>query len=196
MTIQVINPGGGSSSSGGIVANPNVPGLGFEPFARPLTLNNNALLVSQRLHLAPIWLPSGITVTSISFMSVSTALATGNHQIFGLYDNDAGSIAGGVARALLRGTTDDTSTAWAANSTKTLNLTSTYVTPTTGRYYVGILVDATTVPTIASTNAVGNAASGAAPSLGGPSSTTVTALPNPAAAISAAATTIPYFYLS
>ncbi|HNU15382.1 MAG TPA: hypothetical protein PKI55_13085, partial [Chitinophagaceae bacterium] len=73
-------------------------------------------------------------------------------------------------------------TAWAANTRKTLNLTSTFTTTYTGLYYLGIMVTATTVPTMKGYTArTGGQLNAAAPSMGGTSNTGLTtALPNPA----------------
>lgn len=138
-----------------------------------------AALVSQRLQMFAIDLPSGLTVTSITFVSGTTALATGVNQWFALFDS---------SRALLRQTTDDTSTAWAASTAKTLNLTSTFTTTYSGLHYLGIMVNATTVPTLTGTTGVAQV-NGIAPILCGASTTGLTTTaPNPAAAIANQAT--------
>lgn len=98
---------------------------------------------------AAIWLSSGTLITHISFSSGTTPLGTGTHQVFGLYDSAA-------TPNLLATTTDDTSTAWLANTVKTLALSSpaSYSIPSTGWYNVAILVAATTVPSLATTSGV------------------------------------------
>ena len=84
----------------------------------------------------------------------------------------------------MRSSTNDTSTAWAANSRKTLSLTSTFTTTYSGIHYLGIMVAATTVPTIKGNTAkVGGQLSAAAPTMGGTSTTGLTTtLPATAAA--------------
>ena len=131
---------------------------------------NTAVLASGRLSLAAIWLPANTTITSISFWSATTAGATLTNQLFGLYD---------INLNLLRSSTNDTSTAWAANSKKTLSLTSAFTTTYSGLHYLGIMVTATTVPTLKGNTAkVGGQLSAAAPSMGGTSNTGLTtALP-------------------
>lgn len=156
----------------------------FETAPRYLNYAGGALL-SQRLTMVAIELPSGLLVTSISFVSGGTALATGVHQLFGLYDS---------SRNLLRGSNDDTSTAWAGGTLKTLALTSTFTTTYSGLHYLGILVDATTVPNLQSATIAG-AVSGLAFILCGTSNTAVTALPNPANALSSQ-NSLPYAYVS
>jgi hypothetical protein len=131
---------------------------------------NTSLLSSGRLSLQAIWLPAGITINSISFWSATTAGATLTNQLFGLYDNNLN---------LLRSSVNDTSTAWAANSRKTLALTSAFTTTYSGLHYLGIMVTATTVPTIKGNTAkTGGQLNAGAPSMGGTSNTGLTtALP-------------------
>ena len=142
-----------------------------------------AALVSQRLRLDAMYLPKGVTITSLTYGAGTVPLGAGTHQFFGLFDDLAGS-SGGAARALLRGTSDDTSTAWAANTLKTLALTSPYTTLRAGLFYSGILVTATTVPTIWGRASLA-AATGIAPISNGTSDTGINALPAAAAAITA-----------
>ncbi len=153
-----------------------ISGALYETFDRDLCNEvNTALLSSGRLSLQAIYIPAGTVVTSISFWSATTAGATLTNQLFGLYDSSLN---------LLRSSTNDTSTAWAANSKKTLSLTSTFTTTYSGIHYLGIMVAATTVPTIKGNTAkVGGQLNAAAPSMGGTSTTGLTtALPATAAA--------------
>ena len=146
---------------------------------------NVAALVSGRLQLQAIWLNKGAVITSISFWSATTAGATLTNQLFGLYDAN---------RNLLATSVNDTSTAWAANSQKSLALSSpaSYTVPSTGLYYVGIMVAATTVPTLKGPAApTATNIRGAAPILNGSADTGLTTtLPNPAAAITVTTTPI------
>jgi len=149
-------------------------GCKAETFPRHLQPEvNTSLLSSGRLSLAAIAIMQGELLTSISFWSATTAAGTPTNQLFGLYDNNLN---------LLRSTNNDTTTAWAANTRKTLNLTSTFTTTYSGLYYLGIMVTATTVPTLKGYTArTGGQLNAAAPSLGGTSNTGLTtALPNPA----------------
>lgn len=148
----------------------------YETFDRILCYEvNTALLSSGRLSLQAIWLPAGVTISSISFWSATTAAGTPTNQLFGLFDSSLN---------LLRSSTNDTTTAWAANSRKTLSLTSTFTTTYSGIYYLGLMVTATTVPTIKGNTArTGGQMQAAAPSMGGTSTTGLTtALPATAAA--------------
>ncbi len=151
-----------------------ISGALYETFDRDLCDEvNSAVLSSGRLSLQAIWLPAGVTISSISFWSATTAGATLTNQLFGLYDNNLN---------LLRSSNNDTSTAWAANSKKTLALTSAFTTTYSGLYYLGIMVAATTVPTIKGNTAkTGGQLQAAAPSMGGTSTTGLTtALPSTA----------------
>jgi len=148
----------------------------YETFSRNLCYEvNTAVLSSGRLSLQSIWLPVNTVISSISFWSATTAGATLTNQLFGLYD---------INLNLLRSSTNDTSTAWAANARKTLSLTSTFTTTYSGLYYLGIMVAATTVPTLKGNTAkTGGQLSAGAPTMGGTSTTGLTtALPATAAA--------------
>lgn len=156
----------------------------YETFDRDLCDEvNTAALSSGRLTLQAIYLPAGTTINSISFWSATTAGATLTNQLFGLYDQNLN---------LLRSSTNDTSTAWAANSRKTLSLTSAFTTTYSGLHYLGIMVAATTVPTLKGNTArTGGQLNAGAPSTGGTSTTGLTtALPATAAALGTVTTSI------
>lgn len=158
-----------------------------ETMPRQSALANQAMLLSQRLNLVGIWLPKSVTVTSIAFVSAATAASSPTNQIFGLYDS---------SRALLRATNNDTTTAWSANAVKSLNLTSTFVTTYAGFHYLGIMVQASTVPTLTGVNVTSSAISALAPVLSGSSNTGLTtSLPDPANAPTGVAN-VPYAYVS
>jgi hypothetical protein len=157
-------------------------GCKAETFFRSLLDETNVSLLSTgRMSMQAIWLQAGTVISSITFYSATTAAGTPTNQLFGLYDG---------SRNLLATTTNDTTTAWAANTAKTLNLTAQYTIPSTGLYYLGIMVTATTVPTIKGMAAPSaSQIHGAAPIINGTSSTGLTtALPNPAAAITVTTT--------
>lgn len=141
----------------------------YETFDRNLCYEvNTAVLSTGRLSLQAIYIPAGVTITSISFWSATTAAGTPTNQLFGLYD---------VNRNLLRSSVNDTTTAWAANSRKTLALTSTFTTTYSGLHYLGLMVAATTVPTIKGNTAkTGGQLGAGAPSMGGTSNTGLTTL--------------------
>jgi hypothetical protein len=137
---------------------------------------SSSALTSGTLRLQAIFLRAGQKVTNISFMSGSTGATSPTHWWFALYD---------AARNLKASTSDQTSTAWAANTLKTVALSSPYTVPTTGLYYVGICMVASTATTLKQRTAkTSTVVAGTAPILNGTSSTGITtALPDPAAAI-------------
>lgn len=172
------------------------PGSLYETVPRQMMSAATISLASGQMRMTAIDLPAGLLITSISYVSQSIALGTGTHQLFGLFDDSTGRESG-VAYKLLRGSNDDTSTAWAQNTIKTLTLTSTYTTVTSGMFYLGLLVTATTMPNVigmnfAQTNAVGGAVT---PVIGGQSGAGLTALPNPASAPTVLGST-PYAYVN
>jgi hypothetical protein len=136
--------------------------------------------------MVAIALPQGLTVTSITFASATTQAGTPTAQWFALYDS---------ALALLRQTADDTSTAWAANSPKTLTLTTPFTTTYAGLHYLGINVTAGTVPTLAGLTAIGNI-SAIAPVVSGSSTTGLTTTAPANAAALTGVVTMPWAYVS
>jgi hypothetical protein len=106
-------------------------------------ITNVATLTTQKLFLTLIKLKAGMVITSISFHTGATAANGPTNWWFALYSYHA------TAPVFLRQTADQTTTAMAANTPYTKNLTSTYTVTTSGLYYVGIMVKATTaVPTL------------------------------------------------
>lgn len=127
---------------------------------------NSAVLSTGRLSLQAIYIPAGVTITSISFWSATTAASIPTNQLFGLYDNNLN---------YLRASNNDTTTAWAATAKKALNLTSSFTTAYSGLYYLAIMVTAATVPTLKGNTAkTGGQLGGGAPSMGGTSNTGLT----------------------
>lgn len=111
-----------------------------------LESGTNGTISSGFLYLVPIYLTSGTVVNSISFVSGTTAAGTPTHQWFGLYD---------LNRVQLATTTNDTTNAWAVSSVKTLNIAqkasgaaTSFTTTYSGLHYLGLMVAATTAPTI------------------------------------------------
>jgi hypothetical protein len=148
-----------------------------ETFPIHIALTNGAPPASGQALFSALYLETGTVVTSITFLTANTALATGTHQIFGLYNNAS-------PPALLRGTSDDTNTAWAANTLKTLNLTSTFTTTYSGLYYVCCLVTAGTLPTLVRAGPIGAGGQAVTPLWGAAGTTTaLTALENPSSTL-------------
>lgn len=95
----------------------------------------------------PVFLAAGDVITNISARSGATAAGTPTNYWFALYSDAA-------TPALMSQSADQTSTAWAANTTKTLALAAAQTISRTGIYWVGIMVTATTPPTLLGSAAV------------------------------------------
>jgi hypothetical protein len=115
------------------------------------TGNLSALSTGVMLSVA-LPLQAGDVITSLTFLSGATAAGTPTNWWFALYD---------TAGTLLRQTADQTSTAWAANTAKTLALSTAYTVPTPGVYRAAVMVAAATPPTIAGVALENAAAAGA-----------------------------------
>lgn len=153
---------------------------------------NQSFLSSGRLGLVALkTLPGGVTVNTITFVSATTAAGTPTNQWFCLVDQSLN---------VLAKTNDDTTTAWAGNSAKTLTISGGYTPADDIAVYAGIVVAATTVPTLAVQQlASGSNIATLAPKLSGNSTTGLTnpaSLGATAAAISGNENIIPYAYVS
>lgn len=153
-----------------------------ETIPRSLCLETSlSALTSGTLYLCAIHLRAGQRVNAISVASGTTAAASPLNQWFALYDQN---------RGLLRQTVNDTTNAWAGSTIKTLALTSQYTVTYTGLHYVGIMVEATTVPTLRGL-AKGTVVSALPPTLHGNSTAGLTTTaPATAAAITATANAV------
>jgi len=98
-------------------------------------------LTTQVMTSVPVYLVAGEVVTNISFRSGATAAGTPTNWWFALYSNAA-------TPALLAQTADQTTTAWAANTTMTKALSAAQTISVSGVYWAAIMVKATTVPTL------------------------------------------------
>jgi hypothetical protein len=143
------------------------------------------ILSSGRLELHAINLVEGVELNNITYFSGTQAGANLTHQLFGIFDDSAGTTSG-TPYALLRGSADDGSTAWGANTAKTLALTSPYTPTRSGFFYLGVLVSNSSgnLPYLIGTSAGSNKTIVMAldPVVAGFSTSSITALPNPAAA--------------
>lgn len=122
-----------------------IPSGRYETTSR-LRCGTSSTPTSGSLYLVPIWLPKGKVISNISFTSGGTAAVTPTNWWFTLHDS---------SRVALARTADQTTTAWAANTTKTLAVAqttagsaSTYTTLYSGLFYLGFMVAAGTVPSI------------------------------------------------
>jgi hypothetical protein len=166
--------------SGGIAE--TIPRL----FGNDLT---TTLLTGQPSLVGGCVIPAGVTVTNIGFRSGGTAAGTPTNQFFFLTDQ---------SRTILAKTVDDTTTAWGANATKVLALSATYTPTVDIAVYLGILVAATTVPSLRGQNSSATDLPSLAPIFTGRSSTTGITTPASLTTVGAltASTQIPYGYLT
>lgn len=107
-------------------------------------LDDVAALASGIMTTATLWLNAGDTVTNLTAVSGSTALATGTHWFFALYAPGGGTLLGQTA--------DQASAAWGADTAKTLALAAPVKVSQSGLYQAGIVVAASTVPTLLGNN--------------------------------------------
>ena len=137
---------------------------------------NTAFAASGTLFMQAIFLQGGVIVNNIVLYSATTASATLTYCLFGLYDSSRNLLATS-ANASALGT-------WAANTSRSLPMVTPYTIPTTGLYYIGVFVTATTMPTLKGFTArTDGSLNGTAPIISGTADTGLTALPNPASAI-------------
>jgi hypothetical protein len=190
---------GPNQSLADFTAAPQLSGVPvFETHSRRFA-TNASVLVSGTLFLCAVWLPAGLPVGHISFTTGGTGASTPSHCWYGLWDQN---------RRQLCLTADQTTTAWAAGTERYLAIASTayaaagttFITPYTGLYYVGICVVASTVPTLYGVGAA-TVLQIKTPALCGLSTSTLTTPPayssTAATAISAGAgTAVPYAYVS
>jgi len=106
---------------------------------RDAPITNVAPLTSQKQYFAQVKLHRGETVTSVSWLSATQAAVDPTNQWASLYS---------PALAKLAVSADAGTVAWAANALKTFTLASPYLVPTTGNYYLGLMVKAGTVPSL------------------------------------------------
>ena len=154
-----------------------VSGAKAESIPRTLVGVNIAAVTSGTMVMQAIWLPAGMVINNLITHSGTTASATQTNRWMALYDQN---------RALLRQSSDSTTTVLAANTLWTAPITA-YTTTYSGIYYIGILTAATTANSLIGVTAAGNAAiRGQVPILTGTSTTGLTTTaPATAAAITA-----------
>ena len=111
-----------------------------------------AALTTQVLTSTAIVLEPGDKVTNLSFLSGATAAVSPTNWWFALYD---------TAGALIAQSADQLTAAWAADTIKTLALSSVYNVTALGVYYAAIMVKAGTVPSLICRVAARAAANGA-----------------------------------
>ncbi|MFD8072147.1 glycosyl hydrolase family 28-related protein [Streptomyces sp. NPDC059718] len=146
----------------------------YETFSR-LQASTAVTLVSGQLFLSGILLPKGQVVSNLSYLSDTTAAVSPTHWWFALLDSSLN---------LLAVTANQTTTAWAASTLKTLPVAtiasgaaSSFTTTYTGLHYIGVMVAASTVPTLVGGISIRNAALLRTPYPGGLSTTALTTPP-------------------
>lgn len=96
-------------------------------------------LTTQVMLSVAVPVQTGDLISSITFKSGATAADTPTNWWFALYGTDG---------ALLAQTADQTSTAWAANTVKTLALTTPKRITQAGVVYAAVMVKATDLPSL------------------------------------------------
>jgi len=127
-----------------------------QTFSRYLATTDHSPLVSGRLYFNGIFLPAGIVVTNITFRMGDTAMAGGTNHWFCLYDKNRAKIAATV----------DGGTTWDP-PTRVLALSSPYTVATSDFFYVGIMCQATTLPSLIGAPVIHSSSTGIAPVLVG-----------------------------
>lgn len=108
------------------------------------SVGSASFLTSGQVYFTGLWLRAGDSISTISFAAGGTGATLPTNQWFVLADASLNKVAI---------TADDTTTAWAASGVKTLSITGgPYVVPSSGLYYVGILVVASVTPTLLQTS--------------------------------------------
>lgn len=105
-------------------------------FRRDATTDLSAL-TTQVMLSAGIALQAGDVVSNLTFISGATAAGTPTNWWFALFSNAA-------TPALLAQTADQTTTAWAANTIKTVALATAQTITVPGIYFAAIMMKATT----------------------------------------------------
>lgn len=146
-------------------------------------VNTTAPTASGTLFMQAIYLYAGQLVSNITVSSATTAAGTPTNYFAALYDAN---------RALKAVSANQTTTAWAANTVKTFAMTTPYRVPTSGLYYIGFMMTATTIITMkGGTAKTGGQLASSVPILHGASTTGLTtAMPDPAGAITGGLVTI------
>lgn len=153
------------------------------------TVNMAAALVSGTLMLWGFPAVAGRKLETVTFVSGTTALDTGTVQQAVVCDSSRVGLAVSV---------DRTSSAWAADTAKTFTFTSGYTFVTSGFFYIGLLVVASTVPSLVGNSDAKQGAAAIAPIIAGSSTTGLSAalsIPFTGSALTTKGQK-PYFYLT
>lgn len=129
-------------------------GMLEENFSRWACTTDLAGPTTQVMTSVAVPLQAGHVVSNITFKSGATAADTPTNWFFALYSSAS-------TPALLAQTADQTSTAWAANTAKTVALSAPQLITVPGVYYAAIMMKATaTVSLIGRTVALAGASTG------------------------------------
>jgi hypothetical protein len=114
-------------------------------FPRIIATANNAIGATGVGHATAIALQAGDVVTSITFVTATTAAASPTAGYIALYDATVSP----TAPTLMAQSADFGSTARAANTAYTVSLATAQTIINAGLYYISISFTASTVPTLA-----------------------------------------------
>lgn len=112
-----------------------------QSFPRYVGVNTASSLTGGTLQMSGVWLSAGQVITNINWLSGTTAGATLNHQWGALFTGPA------TGPLVVASSADATSAAIGANTAITYPIatiaagaSTTYTVPTSGIYYIGIMV--------------------------------------------------------
>ncbi len=103
------------------------------------TIADLTIATTGQLYYMQLPLPVGALVSALTFRSGETAASTPTHQWACLMDS---------TRAIQAISADKTTTAWAADTDVTFTMGTAFRIPSGGPWYAGLMVAASTVPTI------------------------------------------------
>lgn len=156
-------------------------------------LSNQAMLGTGVQYFFLLELEAGDTITTATYISATQAAVTPTNQWAGIYSS---------AREKLAISDDKLTDAWAANEEQAFTFATPYVVPTSGDYYLTLMVAAGTVPSLLGVGASGaSVAYRQAPILIGRDATntgltTPASAPATAAALTTTTSSIPYAWVS
>lgn len=130
-----------------------------------LRLGTSSTPTPGTLYLVPIWLPKGFVVSNLTFVSGGTAATTPTNWWFTLHNS---------SRVALARTADQLTAAWAANTVMTKAIAQTtagsatsYTTTYAGLHYLGVMIKATTNPSLISEGSMPDVVAMVSPGFGG-----------------------------
>lgn len=162
-------------------ANLGATGTIAETFPRYFCTASSTAGTSGTLYLCGIYLTAGQLVSTITISSGATGFTSPTNQFAALYSSTAAS------PALLAQSANQTTSAWAGTTAKSFAMTTPYRVQTSGFYYIGVMVTATTMGTYACGAQALGSPGNSVPILNGSSSSGLTtSLPNPGSSVASA----------